>query len=70
MAETLWRIPERALTENTNPNPVRLRVARETARKKGFGFLKGKVSSEKFLAERHTQAQIETGKLEEQDVTT
>lgn len=46
----------------SEPTPP-ARTKRE-ARAKGFGFLKGKVSSDEFLADRHAEAQAEADKLE------
>jgi excisionase family DNA binding protein len=47
--------------ENTLTNPTR---TRREARARGFGFLKGKISSDEFLADRHAEAQAEADKME------
>ncbi len=67
-AEVWWRgrgggtlLGDLAPIESAPTNQAR---TRQEARAKGFGFLKGKVSSDEFLAERHAEAQAEADKLE------
>ena len=66
-AEVWWRgrgggtlLGDLTPLESSSTNPVR---TRREAREKGFGFLKGKISSDEFLADRRAQAQAEADKL-------
>lgn len=49
--------PEKSTPSNsTNEDVV---ISREEAKANGFGFLKGQVSSDAFLEEKHAQARLE-----------